>query len=213
MARATSRTVDGACPAIALATARSTFTTCSLSSERERTATLRATQGSQSPASTTAHVRGSRWTRSSPSAMSARVVAGWVSRAMASSGIACSRTSGVPSPPGVTIGSWSSRGCPLRTAHWIARRSSSTSASRRARRASVAIASTCVADASSAAGGDWGSEGAIDMPAGGDWGSEGAIDMLDSIEHMFDTARVHLGYEDEQSRRNAASGSPCVFAT
>ena len=60
----------------------------------------------------------------------------------------------------------------------------STSASRRARRASVARVSTCVADASSA--------------AGGGWGSEGAIDMLHSIEHMFE----QQGPRQERSKQS-----------
>ena len=49
--------------------------------------------------------RGRRCWRSRVSAIRARVVAGWVWRAMASSGTAYSRRAGVPSPPGVVIGS------------------------------------------------------------------------------------------------------------
>ena len=83
---------------------------------------------------------------------------------------------GVPSPPGVTIGSRSSRGCPWMMAHWIASRSSATSARRRVRSAWVAQSSSSLADASSSAGGGWWARRVVGMPQ--------------SIEHMFDRQRL-----------------------
>ena len=76
----------------------------------------------------------------------------------------------------MTIGSRSSRGCPWMMAHWIASRSSATSARRRVRSAWVAQSSSSLADASSSACGGWWARRVEDMP--------------DSIEHMFDRQRL-----------------------
>ncbi|GAA1479042.1 hypothetical protein GCM10009623_34880 [Nocardioides aestuarii] len=83
------------------------------------------------------------------SAASARVVRVWVSRAIASSGSAYSRTAGVPSPPGDVIGSRSERGSPCITHQWATTRISATSAARRARTASWAASRTSCAERSS----------------------------------------------------------------
>jgi hypothetical protein len=61
---------------------------------------------------------------------------------------------------------------PVDDRHWIASRSSVTSARRRARRAWVALASSALADASSAACGGW-------------WGRR-ELDIAQSIERVFD---------------------------
>ena len=71
---------------------------------REMTATLRATQGSHSSARPAAQVRGSRCCRSRMSAIGARVV-GCGSRGPSRAPAGESRTGGVPSPPGLVIGS------------------------------------------------------------------------------------------------------------